>query len=299
MRPFRPMLAKPADFSILRFPLYASVKIDGLRCVIRNGVALSRSMEPLPNQYLQSWVAEHEMSLESLDGEIVVGRLNAPDVYRRSMSGIMSHDGEPKFNLHIFDSILSPRRYRERYGEIYRRVRDFGSPRVRVHHQQWIESMAELEDFEAEALEDGHEGIMTRDPDGYYKEGRATARSQELLKIKRYEDGEAVIIGCEEEMHNGNDAEVDAIGKTKRSSHKENLEGKGTLGALIVRGITAYKDVEFKIGTGFDAEERQDIWDSRGGIKGEIVKFKYFPVGAKDKPRHPVFLGFRDQRDMS
>ena len=30
----------------------------------------------------------------------------------------------------------------------------------------------------------------------------------------------------------------------------------------------------------------------------EIVKYKHFPVGEKDKPRFPVFIGFRAKEDM-
>ena len=43
------MQADPADFGILRFPMFASFKLDGIRATIHNGVAMSRSMKPLPN----------------------------------------------------------------------------------------------------------------------------------------------------------------------------------------------------------------------------------------------------------
>ena len=57
--------------------------------------------------------------------------------------------------------------------------------------------------------------------------------------------------------------------------------------------------VEFRIGTGFDQADRDSLWRAEGGVLGRIVKYKFFPVGVKEKPRHPVFLGFRDKRDMS
>jgi hypothetical protein len=31
---------------------------------------------------------------------------------------------------------------------------------------------------------------------------------------------------------------------------------------------------------------------------GKVVKYKSQPTGVKDKPRFPVFLGFRDVVDM-
>lgn len=292
---FRPMLAGKADFATLRFPVFASVKIDGLRCTIRNGLPMSRSQKMLPNKHFQSWVARNADILNGLDGEVVVGAVNAPDCYRNSVVGIMSEDGEPNFIFYVFDIINDSSPYNIRLQNM-KNIFD-ETMFVKVLDQHLIENITELDAFEAAALADGHEGIMTRDPHGSYKEGRSTAKSQELLKIKRFEDAEAVIIGLEEEMHNGNVAMTNEIGRTARSSHQDNKTGKGTLGALVVKGLTSYPGVEFRIGTGFDANTRASMWNSSNLI-GKIVKFKHFPVGAKDAPRHPVFLGFRDPMDM-
>jgi DNA ligase-1 len=30
----------------------------------------------------------------------------------------------------------------------------------------------------------------------------------------------------------------------------------------------------------------------------KLAKFRYFPHGMKDAPRHPVFIGWRDERDL-
>jgi DNA ligase-1 len=48
--------------------------------------------------------------------------------------------------------------------------------------------------------------------------------------------------------------------------------------------------VEFNIGTGFTAEDR-----AKKDWVGLIVKYKFFPIGVKDKPRHPVYLGLRPE----
>jgi DNA ligase-1 len=36
----------------------------------------------------------------------------------------------------------------------------------------------------------------------------------------------------------------------------------------------------------------------RNGAIGKLVKYKYFAIGVKDAPRHPVFLGFRSKLDF-
>ena len=68
------------------------------------------------------------------------------------------------------------------------------------------------------------------------------------------------------------------------------------------KGWDVKTGVEFReIGTGFTAQERADIWQDRRiyaeDADAPLVKYKHFPSGAKDKPRHPVFLGWRDSRD--
>ena len=43
---------------------------------------------------------------------------------------------------------------------------------------------------------------------------------------------------------------------------------------------------------------RMEIWSNQEKYLNQIIKYKYFSVGVKDKPRHPVFQGFRHLDDM-
>ena len=61
-----------------------------------------------------------------------------------------------------------------------------------------------------------------------------------------------------------------------------------------------WPDVTFNVGTGLDAEQREALWLIRdSGLIGQTIKFKYQKIGTADKPRIPVFLGFRAKEDMS
>jgi len=160
--------------------------------------------------------------------------------------------------------------------------------------QRLIHFLAELETMEEKALAEGHEGIMVRRPSGLYKHGRATEKSQDLLKIKRFADDEAIVIGVTELMHNDNAAFTNEVGHTARSSAQDGLVGAGTLGALLLRNEDG---VEFSVGSGFDAAERAALWRNRKALLGRLVKYRFFPSGSKDKPRFPTWIGFRDVRD--
>jgi DNA ligase-1 len=167
---------------------------------------------------------------------------------------------------------------------------------IKIVDYTLVNNVNELLAKEAEYLAAGHEGLMVRKLDGRYKCGRSSLKEGILLKFKRFVDAEAEVIGVEERMHNDNVAEKDNFGRTKRSQDQDGMTPAGDLGALVVRDILT--EVEFCIGSGFDAATRIQLWKEKGSLPGKIVKYRYFPTGVKDKPRFPTFLGFRDEEDM-
>lgn len=295
----RPMLAvqAPAD---LTFPLYASAKLDGVRAIIQHGLCLSRKMIQIPNEYIQSVLGVDR--LNGLDGELTVGPPNAPDVMQRTMSAVMTRSGQPEFVFWVFDFWTAPDMpFAERLQIMQRAERDNaigGVPYMQLLPQMLLHSAAELAAYERATLEQGFEGVMVRKPRGLYKYGRSTAKEAHLLKVKRFVDGEALVIGVTELMHNGNTATVDNVGNSKRSTNSEGMMPMGTLGALnCVDSVTG---ASFSIGTGFKEAERQHIWDNAMSYMGKYAVYKHFEqAGVKDAPRFPVFKGFRDTRDMS
>ena len=279
------------DLYKLTYPLYATPKLDGIRCVIVNGKPMTRTLKNVPNKFIND-VLSHK-HLEGLDGELIVGPANGPKVYRDTSSFVMSDDKVGDFHYYIFDKWNSPERYKDR---VYELEDYLINQYMSILPIQEIKSVAELADYESRVLESGFEGLILRSYTGEYKFGRTTMREQNTYKLKRFVDGEAIIYGYEEEMHNGNEATTNELGRTQRSTHQANLRGKGTLGSLLVSDKES--GVRFSIGSGFDAELRRILWEDRDKNLNAIVKYKHFPIGAKDKPRHPIFLGFRDERDM-
>lgn len=287
MKPFKPMLASPFDEALLKFPVLASPKLDGVRAIVRDGVVLSRALKPIPNK----WVQQRFSHLEHFDGELIVGASNHPDVLRTTTSGVMRVEGEPDVSFHVFDHVENHARlYTTRYGLLQSDHQN----NVFVVPQEEIGSLFELNAFERDILAQGWEGVMLRRFDAPYKFGRSTAREGYLLKVKRFHDDEFEIVGFEEEMFNANEATTSELGRTKRSSHKANKVPKGRLGALVLK----YGDTTFNCGTGFNDAERENIWAERERYLGLFAKIKYFAHGIKDVPKLPSFLGIRDVRDM-
>src|SRR5258708_5636294 len=291
---FKPMLASPIeDTSTLKFPVLASIKLDGIRATMQGGQLLSRNLKPLPNHNVQKKFAHLP---EGFDGELILGDPADEHAFSKTTSIVMSM-GAPADGVifHSFDW-FSKSPFQERIIEVWH-LRELKDTKFVDHIQ--INNEEELLAFEAKALEVGHEGVMVRSLDGPYKQGRSSVREGYLLKLKRFKDGEAKILSFVEEQENTNEAKTNALGHTERSSKKEGMVGKGALGKFEVIGINGpYKDVEFSVGGGFTALMRQEYWTNRKKLVGKIVRYKYFPTGSDDRPRIPVFLGFRDKRDM-
>jgi DNA ligase-1 len=181
-----------------------------------------------------------------------------------------------------------------RWKLLKKRVKDLKDARILVLDQRVITNEVELLVYEQEALDAGYEGLMLRTMNGGYKHGTSTENEGLLLKMKRFEDAEAKIIGFTERMHNEN--EKDAHGK--RGTSKAGKSGLGTLGSLLVVGINGkYKGVEFDCPVP-RPEDQALIWSNRPAFVGQICKYKFFPSGTKDKPRFPGFIGMRDKRDL-
>lgn len=292
---FKPMLSGKADLASLKYPVLASPKLDGVRALVSEDRVYARSLKLIPNHFVQRQFGLPKY--EGLDGELIVGPPNAPNAYNATISGVMSSHGEPEVIFHVFDTWMDPMLPFRKRLELTT-VRAHG--RVNIVPHTWIADEESLKRYEAVQVGLGYEGIMLRSLHGRYKHGRSTVNEGWLLKLKRWEDGEATIVGFEEKMHNANEAKTNELGHTERSSHKANKHGMNTLGALIVKHP---KFGEFNIGTGFDEELRQRLWNRRHlpdgeGILGAVVKFKYQPAGVLEKPRFPVFIGFRDPRDL-
>lgn len=285
----KPMLAGSFDPAKAKFPYIATPKIDGIRFLMVGGVAMSRTFKPIRNTYIQTLLSTHLP--DGVDGELTSG-----DTFQSSTSAIMKIKGEPSFKVWIFDYVDPDK---DEIDPFYLRMINMPSISapfdLEILSGTRVESFEDLAQYEQGCLDAGYEGAMIRDPDGTYKFGRSTVRENILLKLKRFVDDEAELIDIEEKTSNQNPQEKDAFGYAKRSASMEGLVPMGTAGTLIVRDKQGR---ELRIGSGLNDELRQDIWDNKAKYLGSWVKYKYFPQGVKELPRHPVFLGFRDPDDM-
>jgi DNA ligase-1 len=289
----KPMLADKCErLHALSFPLLATPKLDGIRCLKLNGRALTRSFKPVSNRFIREWI---EANLpDGLDGELIV----KGTTFNETAGHVGRESGEPDFTFAVFDYVSDgidvP--YACRMQELAR-LPDY--LRVDKVLPEEIHSLDDLMVYEERCVSEGYEGVMIRTPGSPYKCGRSTEREGYLLKIKRFEDAEAVVLDTYEGMSNQNAAEKDAFGRTKRSMAQSGMVGRGELGGFVVRHVET--GIEFRLGYNHvvGGVDRVSLWQQRSSLLGRMVKFMHQPSGAKEAPRFPKFIGFREQWDLS
>lgn len=288
----KPMKGVDVDLDQVNYPAFLSEKLDGIRVIIKDGVVYTNSMKPVRNKHVQSRFGKPEYN--GIDGELVVGSIHAPDVFRKTTSAVMSIEAVEDVKLYTFDLWDRPDKpYRDRLNDL--ETYYSGINNIIILPQLLMQSKEDVQKHLDFIEKIGGEGVILRSPEGLYKYGRATLKQQYVMKVKFHAQEEFDCVGFNEEMTNLNEGFYNERGELERSLSKEGLVPTGKLGSLKVTN----GEITFSVGTGFSDAEREEIWKNRGDYLGRLVTVRYMKTGIKSAPRHPVFVGWRDKDDMT
>jgi DNA ligase-1 len=234
---------------------WASEKLDGVRAYWNGQQLISRQGNII---HAPSWFTAN-FPLEALDGELWIGRSQFELV-----SGIVRQeqpDDEKwrQIRFMVFDMPKNPNVFTQRLAAMEKVVAVSQSPYLRLVKQYRIADHQQLMTQLQAVVKAGGEGLMLHRGNSLYQ----TARNDDLLKVKAFQDAEAVVI-----------AYIPGKGKYQ-----------GLMGALLVENTDK---IRFKIGSGFsDAQRRHPP-----GI-GSVITYKYFGKGKNNVPRFASFLRVR------
>ena len=231
---------------------WVSEKYDGVRAFWNGEQLLSRQGNPI---YAPDWFIK-PLPDEPLDGELWIGR----GMFDR-VSGIIRRqspeekDWQPVRYM-VFDLPASPLIFDDRLLQLKAIVSKVNSPHVRLVKQYKVTSEKLLKQQLDAVVAAGGEGLMLHLGSSTYK----AFRSDDLLKVKKHSDAEAVVI--------------------------EHFAGKGKyrgmMGSMLVKTLDGKR---FKIGSGFSNAERLNP-----PAPGTVITFKYFGLTSKGTPRFASFL---------
>lgn len=311
----KPMLACDADTTQeLPGPRIIMSKIDGVRGYHAGpdyGIR-GRKGRPFTNKRVVELFSDP--ALAWLDGEFAVGDIRDPDLCRRTTSVLNSKDAPiDGLVFHVFDSLQHHALpYWQRYASVTERLTTAMqyAYAVRLVPGLYINNMTDALAQDAVFCEQGFEGSILRDPHATYKHGRATQREGSYLRIKQYMDAEIIVTGLVEGQTNQNELETNHLGYAKRSTVAAGMVPNGMVATLVGRmvqdvvcprtgAVLLAKDQEVTVSHGrMTHEERVRLMQHPEAAIGALAKFKFFPHGVKDKPRHPTFQCWRSPDDM-
>lgn len=265
----RPMLAgtiTKEELDTLVYPVYVQAKLDGIRCLIISGIAYSRTMELIPNKYIQEMASTYP----NADGELISSK-----GFQHCCSIIMSEDKTTEdISYYVFDNP----------------TRDCGYLAIDLETYTCNNSSDILEKHK-EFMEGGYEGTIIRGTYAKYKQGRGTKKDMCLLKYKDMLDAEATVIDVVQGTINMNTKEVSKVGLAKRSTAKAGKILDDIVGSFVVE----FNGSITKVGTGcLTDSELRELWGNKP--IGKTITFKYQNLTNKGMPRFPQFLRFRDDK---
>ncbi len=311
---FKPM--QPCDWfeDKVKFPCIIQPKIDGVASYNRNGNFIGRSLKNHDNRFITSHWSQKDF--HGFGGEMTIGFDPClPDLCRLTSGAMRRFDGEPQMKWWLFDYITEDTKnlgYALRISKLQEFLTTLYLPLhlLSIVESVLVFSMEDLLAWEDRWLHEGYEGVIIRDPVAPYKYGRCGKTFMGAWRIKRFIDAEAIITSIEEGEHNANDAKTNELGRTERSTNKENMIPNGLVGNLKglvtsdvfdpqTKELLLYKGQEITISPGkMDHDLRKYYFENQSEILGKPSKFKFFPKGIKDKPRFPVWLCIRNESDI-
>lgn len=236
-----------------------SEKYDGVRGYWDGEKLLTRGGELIsaPAWFTAGWPAF------PLDGELWIGRgefAKSASIVRKSTPDDASWH---TLRFMVFDLPAHPGPFSERNAALQALLGKISLPWLIPVMQFKVANRTELRVAFDRIVKNGGEGLMLHRAQSFYQEGR----SEDLLKLKPYEDAEALVI-----------AHLPGKGKHQ-----------GVLGALLVK---TPEGLRFRIGTGFSDKQRRNP----PAVKSWVT-YRY--IGVHEGSGIPRFASFmRVREDM-
>ena len=287
---FEVTLAKEfkARKKFIKFPMLVSAKLDGFRCYVTKDGMFSRThhkvlscphifeelkpvFEKQPNLIFDGELYTHELKDDFNKVASLLSRT-------KNLDEDFLNETKRLIKFHIFDCVDindNTKSYIDRFklknNEEYSSddwlIDRHESKYIKIVNQFEVNSFDEVEQYLDKAIEAGFEGIMLRNPNMLYDNGR----SSNLIKYKRFMDAEYKVVDIQ-----------DGVG---------NATGQAS---TIICETADGKQFSTGTGKGWDETAKRELFENKEKYIGQMVTVKFQELTPDEHvPRFGKIVGFR------
>lgn len=247
---------------------YLQPKLNGHRCMYKDGMLYSRGGKEIKLPHIFKGIGIQGMTEDHLDGELYIHGVSLQQI-----GSLIKKPREESVRLeyHIYDSPDSTRSFRERFvsvmstdGEVY----DSLSTLVTIQ----VRSLTEVLRLNDEWVAEGYEGSILRHGTDSYEFGK---RSRKILKVKAYIESEAKILDFRRKQ--------------------PVIKADGTRYEVICFVLqNNFGGVPFEVTAPGNEKEVDKQYFSAESYIGKEMTFKYFELSDNKVPQQPIALQIRE-----
>jgi DNA ligase-1 len=235
---------------------WVSEKLDGVRAYWTGERFLSRG----GHEYRAPGWFTRGFPARPLDGELWMGRGRFAELSGAVRQVVPDDNDWRRIRFMVFDLPDKEATFDQRLARLRVLIQEVESPYMALVDQQRASTHEKLMQRLDKIVDGGAEGLMLKLGSSHYRSGR----SDDLLKVKQYQDAEAVVV--------------------------HHLPGKGKYEGLMGSLLVELDDGRrFRIGTGFSDSER-----ASPPRPGTTIAFKHYGLTATGLPRFASFLRIRN-----
>ena len=249
----------------IKFPCFVQPKLDGVRCIFKNGVLTSRQGKVFPN--MDHIIQDLKDVDLVLDGELYSNTLNFQQfvgLVRKKKHNDAEKQLLRQVKFHVYDCV-NDKPFSERSNAINelfsQRLYAFSEPLL----TEECKTKEDLKKFHDKYVAEGKEGLIIRNKDGLYQ---LAARSKDLQKYKEFEDAEYKVTGF--------------------------TDGEGLEKGLVIWICETSAGKSFHVRPRGTHEARAEIFNEAKDYVGKSLTVRYQELTEEGIPRFPVGIAFRD-----
>ena len=248
---------------------YLQPKLNGHRCMFKDGTLYSRGGKEIELPHIKAAITELGLDNQFLDGELYIH-----GVPLQQIGSLVKKPREESVALeyHVYDCPSSELNFEKRYRSLMTTDILYSSEYLVEVETVTVTSLAEVHELTDQWVSEGFEGSILRHGTDSYEFGK---RSRKILKVKNYIESEAEIVGWE----------------LKQPVIKE--DGR-TFQVICFVLRNNFGGDTFEVTAPGNEQQVHEQWRIAKSFVGKQMTFKYFELSDGMVPQQPIALQVRE-----